>query len=171
MLTGIFCCLLGLLTFHTGSANAADVKVGIMNVQKVLVKCAAGVKAKAKFDVKVKEVESKFKEEQDALVALQSEIEKKSSIWSKEKKDEKMLEFKKKRRDYQTKTEDARLEMKQLQDKELDPILKALEKVVTEYGKKHSYTFILESKSGLVYFDEANDISDELIKELDKSMK
>ncbi len=170
MLAGIFCCLIGLLSVNVGAVNAADVKVGIMNVQKVLVKCTAGAKAKETFDKKIKEVESKFKKEQDALVALQGEIEKKSSIWSKEKKEEKVLEFKKMRREFQSKTEDARLEMKQLQDKELEPILKAMEKVVADYGKEHNFTMILESKSGIVYFNEAVDISDDLIKEMDKSM-
>ncbi len=169
-LAGIVCCIFGLMCFNIGSVDAAEIKVGVMNVQKVLVKCKAGSKAKETFDKKIKEVEAQFKEEQDALVALQSEIEKKGSLWSKEKKDEKLLEFNKKRREFQSKTEDARLEMKKLQDKELEPILKAMEKVVIDYGKNNNYTLILDSKSGIVYYDQANDISDELIIEMDKNI-
>jgi outer membrane protein len=56
--------------------------------------------------------------------------------------------------------------MKTLQDKELEPILKALEKVVSAYGKANGYTAIMDSKSGVVYFDEKIDISDAIIKKL-----
>ncbi len=172
LLMGIVWCMVGGFFCHTDSANAADqVKVGVMNIQKVLVKCSAGIKVRAKLDNKVKEVEVQFKKEQDKLVELQAEIEKKSSIWSKDTKEEKMLEFNKLRRDFKTKTDDARLEMKKLQEKELEPILKALEKIVKDYGKTNNFTLILESKSGIVYFDEANDVSDDLIKEMDKSMQ
>jgi outer membrane protein len=167
----VFFCAFCLIGFQVSSVMAAETKVGVMNVQKVLVECAAGVKAKAKFDGKLKEVETTFKEEQDALVALQSEIEKKKSAWSKEKSDEKALEFDKKRREFQTKTESARKEMKLLQDKELQPILKTMEKVVKEYGKKNGYSVILDSKSGIIYHDPANDISADLIKAMDAEMK
>lgn len=170
VLASFLCCLLAttFLGFH--SADAADFKVGIMNVQKVLTKSKAGATAKEKFQEKVKEYEGKFKDEQDALIALKSEIEKKGSLWSKEKKEEKMLEFNKKRREAETKAEDARLELKKLQDKELEPILKAMEKVVIDYGKKNNFTVILDSKSGIVYFDQAIDISDDLIVEMDKGI-
>ncbi len=170
VLTVFFCCLIGLMCFSVGTVAAAEIKIGVMNVQKVLAKSKAGANAKEKFEKKVKEYEGKFKEEQDALMALKSEIEKKGSLWSKEKKEEKVLEFKKMRREAESKAEDARLELKKLQDKELEPILKAMEKVVIDYGKKYNYTFILDSKSGIVYFDESTDVSDDLIVEMDKSM-
>lgn len=167
----VFFCIFCLIGFQVSCVSAAETKVGVMNIQKVLVGCAAGVKAKAKFDAKLKEVETKFKEEQDALVALQTEIDKKKSAWSKEKTDEKMLEFDKKRREFQTKTESARKEMKLLQDKELEPILKTMEKVVQEFGKKNGYSVIFDNKSGLVYHDPANDVTDELIKAMDAETK
>lgn len=153
------------------AAGAGEVKVGIMNVQKVLVQSEAGQKAKVVFETKGKELEEKFSAEQAAIVELQKEIEKKGSVWSKEKKDEKVLEYNKMRRDLQTKSEDGRQEMKRLQDKELAPILKALETVVDDFGKNNGYTVILDSKNSVIYFDAANDISDALIVELNKAMK
>jgi len=57
-----------------------------------------------------------------------------------------------------------------MQDKELEPILKSLENVVVKYGKDNGYTAIMDSKSGIVYFDKAVDISDVVVKELNKAM-
>ncbi len=159
--------------FSCGLAIAADgnMKIGIMNVQKVLVQSEAGMKAKAVFEQKNQELQASLQADQQALQELQQEIEKKSSVWSKEKKDEQVLEFNRMRRDLNTKTEDARIEMKRLQDKELEPIVKVLEKVVDDYGANENYTMILDSKSGVIYYDQTIDISDALIKELNKAMQ
>jgi outer membrane protein len=152
------------------SADAAEMKVGVMNVQKVLVNSVSGKTAKEKFDQKMQDLQSKFKTEEQDLVDMQGEIEKKSSAWSEETKQLKMREFQKKRRELQEKSEDARFELKTLQDKELAPILKALEGVVDTFGKSNGYTLILDSKAGVIYFSDAVDISDQLVKELDAAM-
>lgn len=150
---------------------SAETKVGVMNVQKVINLSDAGKIAKTHFEGKMKEMQGKFKAEEEALVALQKEIEKKGSAWSEQKKQEKVREFQKARRELQTKTEDARFELKQLQEKELQPILKALEGVVKSFGKKNGYTMIVDIKSGVIYFEEAIDVSAEITKELNAAMK
>ena len=131
------------------STDAAEMKVGVMNVQQVLVNSVSGKAAKDKFDQKMQDLQSKFKAEEQELVDMQGEIEKKSSAWSEETKQLKVREF---------------------QDKELAPILKALEGVVDTYGKNNSFTLILDSKAGVIYFSDAVDITDELVKELDSAM-
>jgi len=142
---------------------AADMKVGVMNVQKVLAKSTVGQKAKSKVEKKIEALQAKFKGEEDGIVAMQKEIEKKSSAWSSEKKEEKVRELKKARRELQVKNDDARYEVKQLQDKELGPILKSLEKIVEEYGDKKGFAVILDSKGGVIYFNKAVDVSDDII--------
>lgn len=159
-----------LLLFVVQGAVAADVKLGVMNVQKIIVTCKAGKAAKERFDVKMKDLQSSFKGEEEDLKKLQDEIKKKSSAWSEEKRAEKVREFQKSGRELQGKTEDARFEMKKLQDKELEPILKALEKVVEKYGKDQGYTMIFDSKNGVIFFDKTIDVSDAIVKLLDKAM-
>mgnify|MGYP001544820577 FL=1 len=152
------------------SARAADMKIGVMNVQKILVNSVSGKAAKEVFDQKMQDLQSKFKAEEQDLVDMQGEIEKKSSAWSEETKQVKVREFQKKRRELQEKSDDARFELKTLQDKELAPILKALEGVVEGFGKKNGYTLILDSKGGVIFYSEAVDITDQLVKELDAAM-
>jgi len=156
--------------FITNSSFAADLKIGVMNVQKIIVTCDAGKDAKARFDKKMQDLQSSFKSEEMELKKMQEEIKKKSSAWSEEKKAEKVREFQKSGRELQAKTEDARFEMKQMQDKELEPILKALEKVVDKYGKDNGYSAIMDSKNGVIYFDSKIDISDVLVKKLNEAM-
>ncbi len=162
--------IFSLVCFAATSCFSADLKIGVMNVQKIIVESEAGKAAKTRFDKKMKELQSSFKGDEDALKALQEEIKKKSSAWSEEKKAEKVREFQKSGRELKAKTDDARFEMKALQDKELEPILKALEKVVDDYGKENKYTAILDSKNGVIYFDEKIDISDAIVKKLNGAL-
>ena len=157
--------------FATTTQVFAEQKVGVMNVQKVINLSDAGKVAKTHFEGRMKELQDKFKAEEEELKALQEEIKKKSSAWSEEKKQDKAREFQKMRRELQTKTEDARFELQQLQQKELEPILKALEGVVKDFGKKNGYTMILDIKSGVIYFDDAVEVSDEVTKKLNAAMK
>ncbi len=154
-----------------GSSGAAEMKIGVMNVQQVLTSSVAGKAAKEKFDAKMKELQDKFKLEEEELLAMQKDIEKKSSAWSEETKQEKVLEFQKRRRELQNKADDGRTELKVLQDKELAPILKALEKVVDTYGSANGFTVILDAKNHVIYFDESIDVSEKLILELNAAMK
>jgi len=158
------------LLFAAQGATAADLKLGVMNVQKIIIGCKAGKAAKERFEVKMKDLQSSFTDEEADLKNLQAEIEKKSSAWSEEKKAEKVREFQKSGRELQAKTKDARFEMQQLQDKELEPILKSLEQVVETYGKDQGYTMILDSKNGVIFFDKTIDVSDNIMKLLDKEM-
>lgn len=166
----VFSLCLTLNLLYSGSAAAADLKVGVMNVQQVLINSVSGKAAKEKFDEKMQNLQAKFKAEEQELVDMQKEIEKKSSAWSEETKQLKVREFQKKRRELQEKSEDARFELKTLQDSELAPILKALEGVVASFGEKNDFTVILDSKAGVIYFSDAVDITDQLVKELDVAM-
>jgi outer membrane protein len=168
---GLFFAVLSFCGLSCSAADAVEIKIGVMNIQKVLLDSAAGKAAKTKFEAKAKELKAKFQTEETALTAKQEEIEKKSSAWSAEKKEAEIRDFQKKGREFQVKTEDARFELKQLQDKELEPILKTLQAIVEDYGKKNGYTVILDSKIGVLYANAAVDVSADLTKALDQSMK
>jgi outer membrane protein len=161
--------LLAVLSFGV-DVHAADVKIGVMNIQKVISQSENGQKAQKRFESRVKELQSKFKPEEEALIALRKDIEKKSSAWSEEVKSEKIREYQKMEREFRSKTEDARFEMKQMQDKELEPILKALQTIVEKIGKEGGYTMIVEMRSGL-YFDKSIDLSDTIVNRLNATLK
>ncbi len=168
---GAFIVLLSAFVLLTTSSFAADARVGVMNVQKIIVECDAGKAAKDRFDNRMKELQEKFKSEEAELKKLQGEIKKKSSAWSEEKKAEKIREFQKKGRELKVRTDDARLEMKQMQDKELEPILKALEKVVNTYRLENGYALILDVKTSVISYDPAIDLTDKVVKKLNAAMK
>jgi outer membrane protein len=151
-------------------ARAAATKVAVINIQKVLVESAAGKSAKAKMEKKMEQLKKGLKKDEEALIALQKEIEKKSSAWSDEKKQEKAIQFQKMRRNLGVKQDDANLEMKKLQEKYLTPIMKKLETIVTDVAKAKGYTIVLP-RNGVLYFDKAVDITADTTKALNAKMK
>ncbi len=153
------------------AAEQTPLKVGVMNIQKIMTECDAGKLAQQHIEAKHKELQASLEKDQKAMQALNDEIAKKQSVWSKDKLDEKSLELQKMKRDLKAKVGNAQSDMKQLQEKEINPLLKTLESLVKEYGAKHKYSMIFDSKTGVVYFDSAYDVSDELIKELNQKTK
>lgn len=155
---------------NTLPARAADTKVAVINIQKVLLDSTAGKKARAKMEKKMNELRAGFKKDEDALIALQKEIEKKSSAWSTEKKQEKAMKFQKMRRNLSVKQEDANMAMKQMQEKNLTPIMKKLESIVTEVAKAKGYAVVLPRNS-VLYVNKSVDITAATTKALNAKMK
>jgi len=153
-----------------GMAHAADAKIGVINMKKVLANSTAGKDAQKVLQKKMNQLRAKFKKDEDALLALQKEIEKKSSAWSDQVKQEKAIEFKKKRRDLAAKQEDANLELKQLREKYLTPILKKMEQVVKTEAKKGGYTVVLPN-TAVLYRDKSADMTSMVTNALNKAMK
>ena len=153
------------------NVQAAEVKIGVFDLQKILTQSAHGQAAKQRFEGRVKELEAQLKPEQDALVAMGKDIEKKSSAWDENVKADKIRDFQKRQREFQVKKDDAGFELKQLQGKEMEPFMRALQDVVGKIGKSGGYTMIVDARAGLLYFDKSIDLSDTIIKQLDAALK
>jgi outer membrane protein len=111
-----------------------------------------------------------LKTEEDAIVALNKEAEKKSSAWSDSVKQEKAAAFQKKRRDLAVKQEEANQELKKLQDQHIMPIQKKLEEIVPKIAADGGYALVLP-KQMTMYATDSIDISNTIITELNKVMK
>ncbi|MFA6498718.1 MAG: OmpH family outer membrane protein [Desulfurivibrionaceae bacterium] len=153
-------------------------KVATVSIQKILGSSKVALEAQKILQAEVDKFQSKFKADEDALTAMKNDIEKKSAAWSEEVRAEKEREYQKRLRDYGMKTEDAKLEMQQLEKRHMEPILKQLNDIIAEIGKKNGYSMILENtmkglrnRTGLLYADDGLDISDQVQKELDSRFK
>ncbi|MEW6595127.1 MAG: OmpH family outer membrane protein [Thermodesulfobacteriota bacterium] len=180
IVTALAAVLFCFMSFGAGGAMAADkpVKVATISIQGILDKSKAAQEAKKGLEAEFEKHKGKLEKEQTTLEALRSEIEKKSSVWSEEMRGEKEREYQRLAREFGIKNEDAKIAMQQKEKQLMDPILKELHGVIDEIGKKNGYTLILEysmkglrTRTGLLYADDALDITDTVQKELDKRLK
>ena len=161
------------LIYSVSQADAAEMNKQIVtvNIQDVLLNSEVGQEVKKVLEDKVGEYQSKFQQEQDEVESLRAEIEKKGSVWSQEIREEKERDYQKRVREMQLKSEDAQFELQQLEKQEMSPVLKELQQVIKEVGEKNGYAMIVDSRAGILYVDEALDISDIVRKELDARHK
>jgi len=153
------------------NSQAADTtKIGVIDMKKVLSASTAGQKAQSVIEEKMKALQGTLKKDQDDLVALQKDMEKKGSAWTDAVKQEKAKTFQKKRNDLAAKEENANLELKKMREENVNPILKKLEEIVEKVAKNDGYSLILP-RNVVLYSSESTDISDKVTSELNKVMK
>jgi outer membrane protein len=149
-------------------ARAADFKIGIVDLQRVLGECAAGRKAREQFKADYDKAESSLKSEKDSLDRLKDELDKKNAVLSDDQRKSKMDDLARRGRDLQRKVEDSSQEL-QKKDRELSRgLIKDIVTVAQEVGEREGYTLILESSSGnVIYSAKSIDITDSVIKAFD----
>lgn len=167
-------CLGGLMMMATvlasGQALAADTKIAVIDMKQVLSTSTAGKRAEGVIKQKMDALQASMKADEDALTAMNKEAEKKNSAWSDSVKQEKAAAFQKKRRDLAVKQEDANNELKKLREQQVNPVLKKLEEVVSKVAADGGYAVVLP-RNVVLYATDSIDISNTVIKELDKVMK
>lgn len=153
------------------NSQAADApKIGVIDMKKVLSTSTAGQKAQSVVEEKMKSLQGTLKKDENDLVALQKEMEKKGSAWTDAVKQEKAKAFQKKGKEFQEKQENANNELKKVREENVNPILKKLEEIVEKVAKNDGYSLILP-RNVVLFSSETTDISDKITSELNKVMK
>ena len=154
-------------------AQGANVKIGYVDVQRVLADSKRGQEAKKEIETRGAELNQEFLKRQQEVKALKEELERKGTLLSEEARKEKEREYQKKVKELERFVKDSREELRQMEREVTTQILKEVEKIINELGKEKGYTLILEKqRSFILYAPEEIDLTDEVIKALDsKSQK
>jgi len=152
-------------------AAAAD-KTGFVDVREVLVSSAAGKKATEELKKIFEKSRETIQAREAELKKMKEDIEKQKPLLKADVFQEKEKAYEKKFRDYQLLVKDSNEE---LQGKEQDvqkKILPEILKIIRAVGDKGKYTMIVDtSQIPLPYFSKENDITKQVIEELDKTYK
>ena len=147
-------------------ASAKDLKVGVIDVEKIYADYGKAKQSFVDFQKERKEKQNEFAKKQAAVKKLQDEYAKKQT---KKMKDADKKEYEKKiadeiveLRNYMKITNEQLVQKNQIITKQR---LAEVAKVVQEYAKKKDFDLIINKKS-LPYFSSALNISDEITKTL-----
>ncbi|MCB0344547.1 MAG: OmpH family outer membrane protein [Bdellovibrionales bacterium] len=151
------------------TAQAADLRVAFVDMQRALSESEAGSKAQ-------KDYEKVVKEAQDELNSKKADFDRQQEKYSKQKnslsstakteRQEKLLSMERDlKRSFQDQQESLRRKNAQL----VGGLVRELRDVVSQVGKKEGFTVILEKGSqAVLYADNSIDITDEVIKEFNR---
>ena len=150
-------------------AATAVAKTGMINFQYVYDKSDAGKAANTQLGNKAKEYEEKLKELGETIQQNQKELEAQASMLSEEGRVRKQDDLNAKIRDFNAQRQDYQKRLQRLQSKLSKDVQDEVLEIVKNLGEEKGYDLIVEFKeAGVLYFDEAVNISDEVIDRYNK---
>ncbi|MFA5353623.1 MAG: OmpH family outer membrane protein [Thermodesulfovibrionales bacterium] len=172
----VLCVLLISLAVLTGGVfsrtDAAELKVGIVDLLKSLNDSEKGKKAKTELESLIKAKQSAIDEKGKNLEKLKGELEKQASIISPEAKKAKEEEMERQVRDYQRTVTDSQAEVKKKEGELTGEILKEIRGVIQQIAQEEGYSLVLEKAEGLIlYSDKALDMTAKVVKRYNEPKK
>lgn len=159
---------LTLIMSFVGSAFAADMKIGVVDVEYVILKSKAGKAAKDKlkklFDKKQKELDT----QQKALLEMKTKLENPPAMMKDDAKKEMLRDYQEGLMKLQEEYLKNQQELAKKEQELMKPILKDLEGVLTKMAEDGGYDMIVNrSQQGVLWSKPDHDITEDVIKKLD----
>ena len=149
-------------------AAAAEIKVGVVDLQRALNESASGKKAKEQFKVEFDRMQDSLRREKDSLDRMKDDLEKKAAVLKEEQRKSMTDDFERRRRELRRKLEDSDAELRKKDSELTGGILRDLATVIQEIGQRDGYTIILESSaSAVLYGSKSIDMTEEVIRTFD----
>ncbi|RMG58067.1 MAG: OmpH family outer membrane protein [Deltaproteobacteria bacterium] len=163
--------LIAIVVFVVTSVRAEELRIAVIDVNRVLNECAEGKAAKEKMKDRYKELQSKLEKEQDKLKKFKEEIDKNKIVLGEEKVKEKEAEFRKKMEEFRKLVAESEKEMRDRESTYTKEILKKIRKKVDAYVKENGIDLVLDVSGGVVYAKDSLDISDKIKEILDREYR
>lgn len=155
--------VVGMLVLSCTASYAQDkIKIGFVDIQRVISESQAGKNARDRFQAQVKKAEADISKERQDLDRLKSDLEKKGPLLKEEERRNMEADFQKRSVTLQRRMSDYQQELQLKNNEMMSDILKDLEKIVNEVGKADKFTLILE-RSQILYSDQGIDITSKVI--------
>jgi len=151
------------------SAGADVAKIAVVDFKKIFVVSEAGKASQIEISAKHKELNKVLTDKKTEIDELQKNIERGELVLSKEQKEEKKRDLNIKVYDLQRLEKKYSAELNELNKIHTNKMTKTILKVVQELGKNESYLLVLEKgASGVIYFPDHIDITEDVIKLVNK---
>ncbi|MCJ7833153.1 MAG: OmpH family outer membrane protein [Deltaproteobacteria bacterium] len=157
----------GIILLWTAAPSwAAELlKIGVIDLQKCIQQSEAGKKASKSLQDKADRIKKDLEAKREELKKMSEDFNKKSQVLSADAKREREKELIRKDEDLRELVRKKEEEMHKDEYNAMQPLLSELFEVTKKLAKDDGYTLILESKSGVVYFNKpVEEITDKVIK-------
>ncbi|MBI4391698.1 MAG: OmpH family outer membrane protein [candidate division NC10 bacterium] len=153
-----------------GGAAGQDtaLKLGFVDVQKVLNESGRGKEAKGKLEKERDAKQQEIRAREEEIKKLEADLQKQSPVLSEAARKERREAITHKIRDLRRVFEDSNRDLQKRETELLNEILREIRRVIVAYGKEHQYTLILEAQSGIIYASQGADLTDEILADFNK---
>lgn len=155
--------VIGMLVLSYSLSFAQErIKIGYIDIQRVIGESQAGKRARDRFQAQVKKAEADIVKERQDIERLKSDLDKKGPLLKDEERRNLELDLQKRSVNLQRSMSDYQQDLQARNNEMMSDILKELEKIVNEVGKAEKFTMILE-RSQILYSDQGIDITSKVI--------
>jgi outer membrane protein len=153
------------LVWALASPALAEVKIGVVDMQRALNECNAGKKAKDQVRAKFEKAQNELKAQRESLDRQRESYDKKALVLKEDERRNLEKDLEAKSLDFKRKYEDYQRDLKRTDAELTSGIVEQLYGIVATYAKEKGFTVVLETSAGaLVYADPSIDVTDEVIK-------
>jgi outer membrane protein len=147
----------------------SSLKIGYIDVQRVLARSAAGVAAREQLEKERAGIQKEMDGRRQELEKLRDEIEKKGPLMTADARRDKQEQFDRKRRDAARAADDYQKELEKREAALLQKVLQEMGGVIERVGKEKNYFMIVEKRNaGVLYATADADLTDEVIRAYDR---
>jgi outer membrane protein len=163
--------VVGMLVLSGTVALAQErIKIGFIDIQRIISESQAGKKAKDRFQAQVKKAEADVQKERTDLERIKNDLDKKGPLLKDDERRNLEADFQRRSVSLQRTMGDYQQDLQRKNNEMMAEILKELEVVVNELGKAEKFTLILE-KTQILYSDQATDITTKVIEAYNSRVK
>ncbi|MEN8221986.1 MAG: OmpH family outer membrane protein [Acidobacteriota bacterium] len=154
------------LAFYT----FGEVKIGVINAQKVIASTKRGKEIQAKLENYGKSKQKKVEVMQAEIKKLEASLQ--SPALNESTREKKTLELQTKKTNLKRYYEDTQKELRRKYQTEMQTLQKEVMPIIDKIGKSKGFTLVFDlSIAGISYFDKTIDITEIVIKEIDSIYK
>jgi outer membrane protein len=155
-----------LLLLSGGPAFSADpVKIGVVDLQKILETSNSGKAAQNELKVQRDKMQADMKQRGNEIQEIENRMQREAMVMSKETREEKEREHRIKVSDFQALQRKYQSDLQEVERKLMGKLQNEITSLVTDIAKKDGYLLVI-SNIGVIYSLPSTDITERLIQEL-----
>ena len=151
--------------------GADGIKLGSVDIQKVLLLSDAGKEAKEQLAGKANKYEGEKIAREEELKKLKAELERQNVVLAEDARKAKEQNFMQKRKELDRFLKDAQEDMQAKNDELTNRIVDEVVKIIQEYSRKNGYTIVFVKNEGMIYVDEKADLTNEVLNTFNAARK
>lgn len=149
-------------------AASAETKLGFVDMQKVVSNSKEAKSVEGKLNELLEKKRALFKPKEEEFNKLRQELETQAAVLSPEALEERQIELGQMKSKLEREVEAAQEEVAIERRKMLAPLLKRIQDVIVEIGKNEGFSMVIERHPGVLFMNDALDITNTVIERLNK---
>lgn len=146
----------------------AGPRIVIIDLQRILVRSAAGVAAREQFEKERAGMQREMEAKRQELEKLEDELQKKGPLMTGDVRRDRQDVLERKRRDATRLADDFRRELEKREQLLTQKMLQEVKGIIDRFGKQRGYYMIIDGRAGILYASADADVTDEIIRAYDQ---